>query len=212
LARRKATGKTPNRTKRPAGRGRAPKRPRPKSKGPDRTGPRDLALLLVCATALVYFTPHTYRAVRDLLAMPSMTRLESSEDLSAEGVGAGRGATVTGVPDYDHRVRDTEGREYFRVAEFPEGLLVRAPRMDTPESVEDILAPRAFSGITKRLGDLAEGDVVADKFRAQHRLRVEPTAVVLLVGEQGAFPYVTTILNALALLGVVVILERRFGL
>lgn len=171
----------------------------------------DGVLLIVCATAIVYFTPRSWRAARVAVESVQETAISAPADLRAEGIGEGRVARVAGVPDYGHAVRGEDGSAYFRMAELSEGLLVRAPSLTTPETLEEVLEARTFAGPTVRLASLAEASSVTGRFLAQHRLRIAPGTIVLLAGERLSFPYAEVLLNVVAIVGLLLLVERRFG-
>lgn len=171
----------------------------------------ELLLLLVCGVSLLYFTPRTYRAVRTAMRSLDVPRVTDEATLRAADLGAWRRAAAVGVPDYPRMVEGEGGARYFRLAAIPEGLLVKAKGVSAPKELEEVLSPREFDGPTVRLAELPEGGLLAEKFKARFRLRLSPETVVLLSGEKKAFPYAEAALNALALVGFLLLVERRAG-
>ncbi|MCA9771327.1 MAG: hypothetical protein KC466_02905 [Myxococcales bacterium] len=194
-----------------------PKRPKPTKRAKGRRERRrgawlvDGLLLIVCATAIAYFTPRSWRALRVAFDSFEDVAIQAPADLGAKGLGEGRSARVHGVPDYGNLVRGDPGTVYFRMAELPKGLIVRAASLPVPDTLEDLLAPRDFSGPTGRIASMPDGKAVADRFLAQHRIRLDPRTVCIFAGERVPFPYAEVLLNVIAIIGLLTLIERRFG-
>ena len=123
--------------------------------------------------------------VNRFLIRKAPIELTNPDDLQQAKEAYGVAFRVQGIPDYAHIYTQPQGGQvdtFFRIVGFENRLLIGTQQLEKPESIQQILTPRAFTGPLFLLNKTRFEEPLRRGFKGSHNIELPQSTYLILNG------------------------------